>query len=286
MRVLLRLSCILSLFPPKVYPESKGKSLHFYGKNTHMRWIYLSPHLDDAVLSAGGLIHEQTKAGLPVEIWTVFAGYASQPELSSFAQVLHHLWGFASAEESVHSRRQEDARAAQILGASVVHFDFPDAVYRRSAEGEWLYPQDVSVTPHPGDASLPAAIADTVALRLLPDDILVCQLAIGGHVDHLLARAAADLLGRPLWYDADLPYLFNHPDDLEPHTAAMSAVVNPVSEEGLAAWERAILAYTSQLSTVFEDPKSLPVLLRSYWEPNLGISLWRKERGLVPHLES
>jgi LmbE family N-acetylglucosaminyl deacetylase len=251
-----------------------------------MRWIYLSPHLDDAVLSAGGLIHEQTRAGLPVEIWTVFAGFPTQPELSSFAQVLHQLWGFGSAEESVHSRRQEDARAAQILGASAVHFDFPDAVYRRSAEGEWLYPQDVSVDPHPADASLPAEIANTVSLRLLPDDILVCQLAIGGHVDHLLTLAAAQLLERPLWYDADIPYLFNHPAELGPHTAGMSQVVNRVSEEGLQAWERGILAYASQISTVFDDPAAMPGLLRSYWAPNLGISLWRTDRGLVPGPES
>ena len=29
----------------------------------HMRWIYLSPHFDDAVLSCGGLIWEQTHSG-------------------------------------------------------------------------------------------------------------------------------------------------------------------------------------------------------------------------------
>ena len=29
-----------------------------------MRWIYLSPHLDDAVLSCGGLIFEQSRQGL------------------------------------------------------------------------------------------------------------------------------------------------------------------------------------------------------------------------------
>ncbi|MCE7860069.1 MAG: PIG-L family deacetylase, partial [Chloroflexi bacterium CFX2] len=30
-----------------------------------MRWIYLSPHLDDAALSAGGWIFDQTRAGIP-----------------------------------------------------------------------------------------------------------------------------------------------------------------------------------------------------------------------------
>ena len=39
-----------------------------------MRWVYLSPHLDDAVFSAGGLIYEQAQGGLPVEIWTYNLG--------------------------------------------------------------------------------------------------------------------------------------------------------------------------------------------------------------------
>lgn len=243
-----------------------------------MRWIYLSPHLDDAALSAGGLIHEQTRAGLPVEIWTLFCGYP-QGELSSFAQVMHHLWGFGSAEECVQKRREEDRQAAQILGVSARHFDFLDAIYRRGADGEPLYPQDISVEPLPADAGLPAEMAEALAMRLLPDDILVCQLAIGGHVDHLLVRAAAEQLGRPLWYDADIPYLLNHPEELAPLTAGLEETVEPVAEGALGPWEKAIRAYDSQLSTVFDDPARIGELLRGHWQPNMGISLWRSTGG-------
>jgi LmbE family N-acetylglucosaminyl deacetylase len=242
-----------------------------------MRWIYLSPHLDDAVLSAGGLIHEQARAGLPVEVWTVLSGFPPGDELSSFAQEMHALWGFSSAEETVQERRQEDDRAAALLGATTLHFDFLDALYRRGPEGEWLYPQDVSVEPQAADASLPAVIAEAVSLRLLPDDILVCQLGIGGHVDHAIVREAAGLLGRPLWYDADIPYLFDHPEELSPTTAGMSEMLHPVSEAGLEAWQQGIMVYASQISTVFDDPAAMPGLLRQYWEPGLGISLWRTD---------
>jgi len=54
-----------------------------------MRWIYLSPHFDDAVLSCGGLIFDQTCGGTAVEIWTVFAGthrrvrFRSSPRLTT-----------------------------------------------------------------------------------------------------------------------------------------------------------------------------------------------------------
>jgi len=38
-----------------------------------MHWIYLSPHLDDAVLSCGGIIWQQVQSGHQVEIWTICA---------------------------------------------------------------------------------------------------------------------------------------------------------------------------------------------------------------------
>ncbi|HEY6074130.1 MAG TPA: PIG-L family deacetylase [Anaerolineales bacterium] len=242
-----------------------------------MRWIYLSPHLDDAVLSAGGLIYEQTQAGIPVEVWTLLAGPPPEGELSKFAQLMHYLWGFSSGEQAVRERRLEDEKAVSMLGAAAVHFDFLDAIYRRGPDGEWLYKEDVSGETHPADSALPEQIAEAVSLRLLPDDVLVAQFGIGGHVDHGLVRAAAELIGRPLWYDADLPYLFNHPEELDPNTAGMSEVVQPVSEAGLEAWHQAILAYASQLSTVFDDVAKIPTLLREYWQPHLGVCLYRMD---------
>src|SRR5215212_8855307 len=98
-----------------------------------MRWIYLSPHLDDAVLSAGGLIYEQTRSGNAVEIWTFMCGYPPPGEVSPFAEQNHTQWGFPSAEEATSARRAEDQNAAAIIGAQVLHFDFLDCIYRRAA---------------------------------------------------------------------------------------------------------------------------------------------------------
>ena len=36
-------------------------------------WIYLSPHLDDAVYSCGGMLWEQVQRGVQAEVWTIFA---------------------------------------------------------------------------------------------------------------------------------------------------------------------------------------------------------------------
>jgi LmbE family N-acetylglucosaminyl deacetylase len=238
-----------------------------------MRWIYISPHLDDSVLSAGGLIYEQAQAGLAVEIWTVVCGFPPPGELTPFAQLLHSQWGTSSAEETVRLRRAEDLKAASILGAKTLHFDVPDCIYRRATDGEPLY-LDIFVPPHEAESGLPDHMAQAIAARLQPDDQVVCQFAIGGHVDHILVRQAAERLGRPLSYLADLPYLFNQPGELTIKAAGMNVASHPITEAGLRAWVEAILAYESQLSTLFDSPEKMEEAVRSYSQDWKGVPLW------------
>ena len=240
-----------------------------------MRWIYISPHLDDAVLSAGGLIFDQARDGIPVEIWTMCCGFPPDAEISPFAQVLHFQWGFSSAEETVRLRRAEDVRATTIAGATAVHFDFLDCIYRRGPDGEWLYPMDVFVPPHADDSELPARITAALASRLQPDDVVVCPLAIGRHVDHVNVRKAVEDLGQPLVYVADIPYLLKHPEELEASARGMKAGVTHVSEAGVSAWQEEVAAYASQLSTLFDPPEELAEALRVYAAQ--GIRLWKFE---------
>ncbi|HEY5729803.1 MAG TPA: PIG-L family deacetylase [Anaerolineales bacterium] len=260
-----------------------------------MRWIYLSPHLDDAVLSAGGLIFEQTKAAIPVEIWTFMCGFPLEIEEYSFlANVNHASWGFSSADETVRARREEDVIAAGILGAQVVHFDFLDCIYRRGKDGAWLYdfsvsspydPEELSdksmmaltSPPRNDDADLPRQIANAISPRLTRDDMLVCQLSVGSHVDHVLVRQAAELLGWPILYDVDIPYLFYKPDQLDPKSAGMKEKIHAVTEAGLKRWQEAVLAYKSQLPVLgdaMNTPESAVESIRSYWAEHNGIRLW------------
>lgn len=259
-----------------------------------MRWIYLSPHLDDAVLSAGGLIHDQVRAGIPVEIWTVMCGFPSGIEEFSFlAAVNHAAWGFSSGEETVRARRAEDEAAAGLLGARAVHYDFLDCIYRRGRDGNWLYdvelaePYEYEVLskrsmdaltslPQKDDADLPSRIAETVSARLTRDDVLVCQLAVGSHVDHIIVRRAAELLGRPIVYDIDIPYLFYKPEEFPPKSAGMREKVHAVTEAGLRSWQEAVLAYKSQipvLGDALNTPEKARKAIRSYWGKDRGIRL-------------
>lgn len=240
-----------------------------------MRWIYLSPHLDDAVLSAGGLIYEQTQSAIPVEIWTCMCGYPPAGEVSAFAELQHRQWGFASAEEAMRARREEDQNAAAILGAQAVHFDFLDCIYRCDPNGEWLY-SEISVPPHVGDAELPKQIAAAISSRITRDDILVTQLSVGSHVDHVIVRQAAELLERPLLYDIDIPYVLYKSEQFAQKSAGMKESTHFITETGLRSWQEAILEYKSQLSLLgdaMSTPQDMRESIRSYWSEWKGIRL-------------
>jgi LmbE family N-acetylglucosaminyl deacetylase len=238
-----------------------------------MRWIYLSPHLDDAVLSCGGLIFEQSRQGLQVEIWTVFAGDAPDGPLSPLALRCHADWGIPDVHDLLAVRREEDQAAAAIVGAELVHFSLPDCIYRRSLDGQSLYPDEVFVPFHPFDLGLDADIAAVLEAELQPDDLLVSPLAIGDHVDHRLARLAAERLARPLLYYADIPYVIRRPDALAPATQAMVSHLYPVSEQGQMAWIAGAAAYQSQMVMVFETEANMRGALRAEWETRHGICL-------------
>ena len=243
-----------------------------------MRWIYLSPHLDDAVLSAGGLIYEQVQSGIPVEIWTLMCGFSPWEDNSPFAELQHQQWQFSSSEEATRSRREEDRNAAGVLGATTFHFDFLDCIYRRGANGDWLYYGAIA-PPVSDDRGIPQQIADAVSARLLPDDVVVAQLSIGSHVDHVLVRQAVDMLQRPVLYDIDIPYMFYWPEEFEPKSVGMREKTHFITATGVQAWQEAILEYRSQvpwLGEAMSTPEGVRESIQAYWSEWRGIRLFQK----------
>jgi len=204
------------------------------------------------------------------------AGAPANTEFSSFAQELHTKWGFSSAEEAVQSRRKEDINAAQTVGATVQHFDFLDCIYRRAENGEWPY-DDIYLPPHEMDAELPSRIAETISASITRDDVLVCQLSVGSHIDHVLVRQAAELLDHQVVYDIDIPYLLYKPEEFAPKSAGMRENVHTVTEAGLKSWQEAVLKYKSQLPVLgeaMETPEKVRESIKSYWAEREGILLF------------
>jgi hypothetical protein len=92
----------------------------------------------------------------------------------------------------------------------------------------------------------------------------------------VLVRQGAELLGRSLRYDIDVPYIFYKPEELSPKSTGMQESIHPVTEKGLNSWKEAILEYKSQLPVLgeaFDTPEKAQKSIDSFWERYKGMRL-------------
>lgn len=236
-------------------------------------WIYLSPHFDDVALSCGGLVWEQVSAGARVEIWTICAGEPGELPLSAFATALHARWQSGSA--AVEARRLEDLAACQRLGAQPRHFSISDCIYRM-AHGHFLYASEAALFGplHPAETDLVNQLTADLWTSLPEKAHLVSPLGLGNHVDHQLTRLAAEALDLPLWYYADYPYVLSAMEQAAlPAQACRTTLL--LSQPALLAWQDAVAAYASQISTFWRDESEMRQALLAYATRHGGIPLWR-----------
>lgn len=249
--------------------------------HSYYDFIYLSPHLDDAALSCGGQIYQQTSAGQRVLIVSLTAGDPPHAALSTYAQSLHDRWELIS--DAVAARRAEDIAACRILGADWLHWALPDCIYRfHPTTGAPFYVSDADIfgEVHPVELALVAQLGE--ALRGLPlHGQLVVPLTVGHHVDHLLTRQAAEqaVNANRLCYYEDYPYA-QQAGKLartigEPALGWQSTVI-PLSEAALTAKLAAIAAFRSQFSTFFTDEDDLAAQVRGYASQVGGERVWRR----------
>lgn len=242
-----------------------------------MRWIFISPHFDDAVLSCGGLIWELAHRGTTVEIWTIMAGDPPPGPLSELIKRIHLVWKTGTPQETVILRRQEDKNAARVVGATVRHFRAVDAIYRRNSAGQLLYTIDVFDPIHSDDSDIIEMVANQISQSINETDVIICPLALGGHVDHVITRKAVESLGRHIGYYADIPYLFRHAGELDSAISNLAPNSYFISEQGLIAWQAGIAAYESQLSSLFQDEQDMQNQIKAYQISNNGLTIWEQD---------
>lgn len=240
--------------------------------------IYLSPHLDDAVLSCAGQIYQSVEAGQSVLVATVMAGDAPTADLSPFAQSLHQRWEVAS--HTVAIRREEDKAASELLGVDFWHMDVLDCIYRRHPDsGEALYASEEALFGdiHPAEMALARSLAYKLDQMPQPGKALA-PLTAGHHVDHQLTRLAAELwLGQDrLHYYEEFPYVLTEgavPFDLTAAGALLPQVIE-LSDRALQMRIQATACYRSQLSTFFRDQNDLNQSVSNYVREVGGERIW------------
>ena len=249
--------------------------------NETTKIVYLSPHLDDVALSCGGLVWQQTQAGTPVQVWTVCAGDPPAGPFSAYAQAHHARWG--TGPEAIVVRREEDVASLAILGARARHLDIPDAIYRRNPVSGAAYVnanEQLFGEVDPAETALIERIAAELLELLPPAAQVVCPLTLGHHIDHQIVRAAAERLGRSLWYYADYPYAVEDAEKIARLVpAGARADVFPVSAAALSAWQASVAAHHSQISTFWPNPETMQIAIKQYSEQVGGVRIWQSLVG-------
>lgn len=232
--------------------------------NTPDTHLYLSPHLDDAILSAGGLVRRQVSAGHRVVIAS-FCTADNLPEmpLSPLATCVHEKWG--APRMPFAERRSEDVRACNMLGAEWRHLGLPDAIYRRGLSEPGCYETFENLFDEipSWDARLQEIIAteiQSLVTELAPADIWG-PLGIGNNVDHrqLLYGLwrSRDRISAPIWLYEEQPYATGRYPTIthDPIDRAIRScpfiLKSEIHEIEFEAKRAAIMCYASQLSELF-----------------------------------
>ena len=110
--------------------------------------VVVSPHLDDAIMSIGGLIIRLARSGQLVRILTVFAGlpaWVGPPSAWDAQRGMEH------ATDAFAARAAEDVDAAARLGVDGIRLPFLDNGYdqRRDPDTIWA-----AMAPHLSEANL------------------------------------------------------------------------------------------------------------------------------------
>lgn len=206
-----------------------------------MRAVAVSPHLDDAVFSAGAALSALVRAGWAVTVVTAFT--AGLPEPRGFALACQTDKGLAPEVDYLALRRAEDAAALRRLGVpALVHLPFPEAPHRGYASAPELF---AGVR---ADDDVATALAPALAEQLEGADLVLAPLGLGGHADHLQVLAA--LGDRPLVRWHDLPYALREPVPPGAHPG-------PADAEDTARKLDACAAYATQLGFQFGDEATM-----------------------------
>jgi LmbE family N-acetylglucosaminyl deacetylase len=240
------------------------------------RHLFLSPHLDDAVLSCGAFIYELTRGGAEVEILTIFAGVPNPSHLSDLAKWFHGVCGLG--DDAIEIRRVEDKNAARCLGAVTTQLHLLECLYRRDETGRARYLREDDIFQSDSNKEMDtlneivAALSKSVDLANLSEIYL--PLGIGRHIDHLLLRGAVESLLHTLnernlaklTYYEDLPYAcWNRDPNWQ---IALAKNLHPnlrfMDEDTSRAKIEAISLYGSQVPMLWSSSEEMKDQLSTY----------------------
>lgn len=238
---------------------------------------FISPHLDDAVFSAGGLMASIAKK-IPVKVINIFTTAGSSKNSLSAKAFLSQI-GELDASKLFADRLKEDSVAVSFLNAKVENWSYIDALWRNKniplvnsfplQEFSRIYPtyryHIIKGKIKKADEPLIASLAEKLKeLNQSATTLFFCPLGFGNHVDHLVVREAC-LRAIPtsqIVFWADFPYIVRSNAD----TTFFNT--NTFTEESIKINKiqkiKACKLYISQFSKVIKDDNQIPSIENFY----------------------
>lgn len=244
--------------------------------------LFLSPHLDDAILSCGGVIHQLTRSGERVIIVTAMGGEPQEPlPESPVVRMIRVRWN--SDDFPFRARRAEDAAAAHQLRAQVYHLPLTEAAFRGAANGMggWiaLYPDYASPFQSIHETDDARLFLFEMRLPFAEVAVIYAPLGVDEHVDHRLTREWALVLtgandAPTLKFYEEYPQsrsssalqraLAFHRRHLP--TLTLEAEILALADADCAAKFRAMSCYQSHLHVLWNDWVEMERLTRDYMQ--------------------
>jgi LmbE family N-acetylglucosaminyl deacetylase len=241
---------------------------------------FISPHLDDAALSVGGLMQELVKVKVDVTVINIFTQAHNQGQTLSAQKTLRDAKQ-ATAVDLFNARVQEDAIALKSIGVKVINLKYTDALWRTYEpdnvghkiisqvipEFRHIYPiyrlnietGNISAKDNLLMSNITADLNKIIAKK--PKMAVFCPLGVGKHVDHCLVRRAVEKFIQPLyWQDQPYAYRQKHVD----YQGRLNMKFNliPVNFKQKA---NLINYYQTQITSLFTDGK-VPELIEIIYE--------------------
>lgn len=243
--------------------------------------VFVSPHLDDAVLSCAALMRAMADVA-PVTVVTLFSAAAEPPHTRAARTFLRQCskgsGGTSDAATLFAARRAEDVAVLGGLGVRHVHLGHPDALFRRRHDPTGLLRRAGRLLPeldhrYPtfrfdidlgrvsrGDRELGDRLVAQVA-EAARGAMVFAPLGVGRHVDHLLARSVGERLGATLY--ADFPYTVRDPSGEGEAARGLHPWTWVAGVDGKPS---VIAGYRTQVDALFPGGE-IPVHPETYYAP-------------------
>jgi LmbE family N-acetylglucosaminyl deacetylase len=164
--------------------------------------LILSPHLDDAIFSLGGLLTTHAQESTVI---TIFAGTPTRPVSRRWDRAC----GFTDSTQAMETRRQEDIVALTSLGiqpSNITHWEYLDKQYRTNNK------ENLSLLAKEIREKIEAVLDEHKG-----KDLHIYAPLTGLHIDHRIVRDTVNNVYASkfetdpnviLYYYQDMPYTF------------------------------------------------------------------------------